>query len=237
MMESFDKAARQYEEFGHIQRDMAAWLAEWIPANRSGRALEIAAGTGFFTRHLVPWNGPFSATDASHAMLLAGHANHPGIPWRLCTADALPPEEMDWIFSSSFLQWADDPAALFAHWRSRLHRKGRILAGLFAEPTLSELRELAPKMTPLTWRTGSVWKQALDDAGFCCLRLEEETRAYHFPSGMDLLRALHRVGAAPRRQLVPVRLRELIREYDSRFAVENGVLSTWTFLRLEAVAG
>lgn len=236
-MNSFDKAARQYGEYGHIQKDMAAWLAEWLPENHEGRAMEIAAGTGFFTRHLLPWEGSFAATDASHAMLLAGQANHPGIPWKLCAADALPAESLDWIFSSSFLQWAENPVSLFAHWRSRLTNGGRILVGLFAEPTLPELRQLAPDSSPLKWRTPPVWDKALAEAGLVCLRMEHEPRTYRFSSGLELLRIIHRVGAAPRRRLSTGQLRKLLDQYDRTHREGGHVVSTWTFLRVEAAKG
>ena len=138
-MKHFDEAARTYESYGFIQKEMADWLAEWCPASRSGKALEVAAGTGFFSRKLLPWSGHLIVSDAAPSMVEEGKRLTPGPDWVTAMADALPDEKFDWIFSSSFLQWADDASELLGHWRSRLTPGGRILAGLYINPTLNEL--------------------------------------------------------------------------------------------------
>lgn len=233
-MESFDQAAKQYEEYGHIQKEMAAWLADWIPLQRKGSALEVAAGTGFFTRHLIPWQGTLTATDLSRRMIMEGRERLPEIAWRLCSAHRLPVTGLDWVFSSSFLQWVEDPVSLFRHWHSRLAPGGRLLGGLFSHPTLSELRDLSPEASPLVWRKPEEWEAALKEAGFSVLRFSGESRIYLFPSCVDLLRVLHRVGAAPHRRFSAGRLRGIIQLYDQRHGRENLVRSTWGFFRFEA---
>jgi hypothetical protein len=48
----FDRRAAQYEQHAPVQREAAAWLAEWLPEKIESPALEVGAGTGLFTRHL-----------------------------------------------------------------------------------------------------------------------------------------------------------------------------------------
>ena len=50
---NFDRRASVYEEHAPVQREAAAWLAEWLPETIGGPVLEVGAGTGLFTRHLA----------------------------------------------------------------------------------------------------------------------------------------------------------------------------------------
>lgn len=233
-MTSFDQAAASYESFAFIQREMAEWLAEWLPPARTGTALEVGAGTGLFTHHLQPWNGHFLATDASPAMVAQGKARFPQVAWQTALAEALPPRAADWIFSASFLQWAEAPTRLLRHWKTRLTPEGHILAGLFAAPTLFELGEVLPETAPLQWRTPAEWDTLIQTAGLQIIRRESSQRTFTFPSLLQLLQTLHGIGAAPLRRTSPAALRRTIKEYDQRFSHPEGVRSTWTFHRFEA---
>lgn len=234
-MKSFDRAARSYESFGFIQRELAAWLAEWLPVQREGTAIEAGAGTGFFTKHLLPWNGRLLATDASAAMVARGAASEPGAEWLVAPANDLPDVPANWIFSSSFLQWAEEPNDLLRLWKSRLLPGGRILSGLFVAPTLGELASLLPGSTPLQWRTPETWEEMARGAGFTLARAEALERPFVFPSALQLLRTLHGIGATPVRRLPGTALRQAIGQYDAEFAHDGGVRSTWTFFRFEAI--
>lgn len=235
-MESFNRAARHYDSYAFVQQDLAAWLAEWLPEDRRGRAIEVGAGTGIFTRKLLPWQGSLLATDASASMVAHGKSAVREALWEVADANRLPNLPADWIFSSSFLQWAEDPVETFAHWRSRLATQGRILAGFFISPTLPELREASGRPGPLDWRDSARWIAAIEKAGLSALRVETLERVYHFQSSLYLFRLLHRVGAAPIRQFTGGELRRIVRRYDEAFAEEEGVRSTWTFLRVETAA-
>ena len=116
----FDRAAGTYAGHARVQTAAAEWLAEWLPAARNGRALEAGAGPGVFTRHLVPWSGRLLVTDASRAMCEKGRAVWPHIEWKPMLAQAPEAGPWDWIFTSSMLQWADDPVAVFSAWRETL---------------------------------------------------------------------------------------------------------------------
>ncbi|HXA14401.1 MAG TPA: methyltransferase domain-containing protein, partial [Opitutaceae bacterium] len=100
---SFDKAAPNYCEHARVQAALADWLAGWLPAERDGRALEIGAGPGVFTRRLLPWAGELTATDISPAMCAAGRAALPQVEWRVMAAEEPERGPWDWIFCSSML--------------------------------------------------------------------------------------------------------------------------------------
>jgi len=230
---SFDRAALGYLAHASAQEGLAAWLAEWAPTARHGRALEVGAGPGVFTQRLLPWSGDYTATDISPAMCAVGRRRLPQVGWRTMAAEALDDGPWDWIFSSSMLQWTDDPAAVFAAWRQRLAPGGRVLAGLFVKGSLQEWGALAGA-APLHWRTPDDWSALLKGAGLRLLRDGTERCVFYHASAAALLRSLHATGAAPLRRLPPGRLRELLREYEERHRTEDGVPATWQLYRFEA---
>jgi malonyl-CoA O-methyltransferase len=232
---SFGRAASNYREHARVQATLADWLAEWLPAKHDGRALEIGAGPGIFTRKLLPWAGALTATDISPAMCAAGRAELPQVDWRVMSAEAPEPGPWDWIFCSSMLQWAADPEKVFAAWRERLVPGGRLLAGLFVEGSLPEWRAVAGEDSPLAWRPAEEWCACLGRAGLRVVRSEAQPRIFEFPSARAFLRSVHGVGGAPQRRLPLGRLRRLLHDYETRFHAPGGVPATWMFCRLEAV--
>lgn len=234
MSGSFDRAAGTYAGHAVVQECMADWLAEWVPAERSGRALELGAGPGVFTRRLLPWAGELTASDMSEAMCREAGLALPDVNWRVMRAESPHGGDHDWIFTSSMLQWVENPRAVFAAWKRALKPGGRVLAGLFAEGSLTELRALTHGWTPLTWRLPEEWAESLAEAGLRLVRADTHTRGFHHGSALQLLRSLHGVGAAPFHQFTPGRLRKILREYDERHAEAQGVRSTWVFHRFEA---
>jgi malonyl-CoA O-methyltransferase len=232
---SFSRAAHGYERHAQVQRELAGWLAEWLPRERVGCALELGAGPGVLTRHLAGWAGGVTATDLSPAMVAAGCAAAPWAEWRVAAADVPPAGPWDWIFSSAMLQWTDDPETTFAAWRAALAPGGRVLGALFAAGSLPEWRAVAGDDGPVRWRTPDEWRAALARAGLRVARDEAVERAFTHPSARSFLRSLHGVGAAPARRLGAGTLREMLRGYDARFAApDGGVQATWVFWRFEA---
>jgi SAM-dependent methyltransferase len=232
---SFGRAAPNYRGHAHVQVALADWLAEWLPAKRDGRAIEIGAGPGVFTRKLLPWAGALTVTDISPAMCAAGRAELPQVDWRVMSAEAPEPGPWDWIFCSSMLQWADDPEKVFAAWRGRLAPGGRLLAGLFVEGSLPEWRAVAGEDSPLSWRPAEEWCASLGRAGLRVVRSGVQSRVFEYPSARAFLRSVHGVGGAPQRRLPFGRLRRLLHDYEACFHAPGGVPATWRFYRIEAV--
>ena len=232
---SFDRAARTYLAHAQVQTAMAEWLAEWLPAERAGRALELGAGPGVFTRLLLPWSGKLVASDSSESMCAAGQAEVPGVAWAVMSAEAPEPGPWHWMFSSSMLQWIADPAAVFAGWRARAGRRrthtGRTLRrGQPAGMGRPRRRRGALGLAPSRGSGAATCKAA----GFCLVREESVVRTFIHPSARDFLRSVHRVGAAPERRMPPGQLRRLLCDYEARHRRGGGVVATWVFHRFEA---
>lgn len=234
LTDSFDRAARTYLAHAGVQTTLAEWLAQWLPPQRCGRALEIGAGPGIFTRLLLPWDGALTASDLSPEMCAIGRAMLPQVTWQTMAAEAPVRGPWDWIFSSSMLQWASDPAATFSAWRGRLSSHGRVLGAMFVAESLPEWDALSGLQSPLTWRTPDEWRSFLGKAGLRVVRDQSEKRSFIHSSAQAFLRSLHGVGAAPGQRHPPGRLRKLLQDYESRHGTARGVTATWTFYRFEA---
>lgn len=226
---SFGRAAEGYDAHAPVQTAMAEWLAEWLPERRVGAALELGAGTGLFTRLAMSSAATYVASDASAEMVARGRARLPGAEWRVARAERAPAGPWDRVFSSSMLQWVDDPAAVLRRWREVLAPGGRVLAGFYVADTLPELRGLLGDAAPLRWRGSEEWRAAFAAAGLRILRSDTEERVFGYADARELLRSLHGVGAAPARLLEPSRLLGWLRE--RRGAPMD---ATWTFFRCEA---
>ncbi len=229
--DSFGRAAATYDDFAPVQTAMADWLADWLPAERDGAALEVGAGTGLFTARAQPWRGGYVASDASVGMVARGRERRPEVDWRHLRAEHIGDGAWAWIFSSSMLQWADDPVAVLRGWRAALAPGGRVLAGFYVADTLPELRDLLAGAGPLAWRTPWAWRDAFRAAGLRLVRDDVARRTFTYGSARDLLRSLHGVGAAPHRLVAPARLLGWLRERG-----EAPMQATWTFYRGEAEA-
>jgi malonyl-CoA O-methyltransferase len=231
---SFDRAAARYLDHAAVQQEMASWLAAWIPAKRAGNALEVGAGPGTFTAHLVPWDGLLTASDLSPAMCAVGRRRLPSVRWEVMAAEEPEVGPWDWIFSCSVLQWTPDPGRVFAAWRRRLAPGGRLLCGLFVAGSLPELRDLAGGGSPLAWRTAGEWRLHLEQAGLRVIREQTRSRVFTHSSARVFLRSVHGVGAAPDRVFSAGRLRRLLADYERLHHVPGGVAATWNFYRFEA---
>jgi len=231
---SFGRAAKTYWENAAVQRALGEWLSEWLPMRREGRALEVGAGPGLFTRLLVPWLGYLRATDISNAMCQAGRLRVPTADWRQMAAEFPDDGPWDFMISCGMFQWIDNPAAVLAAWKAELAPGGRIIAALFASESLSELREAMGEDGPVSWRTPEDWRAAAEAAGLRVIRDTVKLRTFHNPSATALMRGLHLIGAAPERKWSPSRMRRFLRDYDARNGSDQGVTSTWTFYRFEA---
>lgn len=232
----FDRRAAQYENHAPVQREAAAWLAEWLPAKLEGATLELGAGTGLFTRHLVANTDQLLVSDIAPRMVQAGRQAVPQAAWALADA-ATPPDDRGyhWLVSSSLVQWLPDPLAAFRAWHRACAPGARLLAGWFVRGTLREFLAVCPDASPFRWRDAGEWLEILGEAGWNPVRHEHRTFTRRHPDAAAMLREIHNAGAVIPRRFGFGRLRQALRHYDQRHRTGNGVASSFEFLRLEAL--
>jgi malonyl-CoA O-methyltransferase len=237
---AFDRKASVYDLHAHVQRDTAAWVAEWLPqARENATCLEFGSGTGNFTRHLTRCFRTVEASDYAGAMVAAGRESIPAARWT--QRDAWAPQgetaSRDFVASCSLLQWAPDPVDVLTRWHALLKPGGETLSGIYIAPSLPEFRHLLPERQPLQWRTGDEWETCFRLAGFRDVRLESCTREYIYPGARALLRQLHGTGAFQIGDPLPLsQTRALIQGYEAAYSRAGGVVATWTFCRVQATA-
>jgi malonyl-CoA O-methyltransferase len=232
----FERRAAEYDDHASVQREAAAWLAEWLPAKIEGPAVELGAGTGLFTRHLAARAGGLAATDASPAMVRAGAAAVPSARWSV--ADATRPPDTHrylWVFSCSLVQWLPDPAAAFRAWHRFSAPGARLFAGWFIRGTLREFFAACPEASPFLWRDAAEWEDLLARSGWKVERSETRSFRREDKDSAGMLRKIHNSGAAVPRRLGAGRLRRALREHDRAQGNGRGVQTNFEFLRVEAV--
>lgn len=236
----FDRQAAAYTHYAAIQRDMAAWLAQWLPAQEPRkvqqeaepapkvvgnrlRMLDLGAGSGTFTRYLVERCTEVSALDCAPKMLHQGERNLPQAQWLQGDAWTLEPlaqsmANFDFITSASLLQWCRNPQQTLRHWAQLCAPRTRLLHGFYVEPTLQEWRTVFGSTGQLNWRNAEQWRQYFTEAGWRVHRSECEVRSYCFTNALELARSLHGTGAiAAPGQLGSGRFRTLLRAYDAAY--------------------
>ncbi len=232
----FDRRAAQYETHAPVQREAAAWLAEWLPTNIPGPALELGAGTGLFTRHLVARTDELVASDISPQMVQAGLQAVPGADWSVTDA-ARPPEGAGyhWIFSCSLVQWLADPVSTLRAWHRAAAPEARLLGGWFIRGTLREFLATCPDASPFVWRDTREWLEILPQSGWSPVRHEQRSFTRRHTDSAAMLREIHNAGAVIPRRLGIGPLRQALRHHDQSHRHENGVDSSFEFLRIEAL--
>ncbi len=220
-----------------MQREAAAWLGEWLPEHIEPPALELGAGTGFFTQHLVARaTGELVVTDAAPRMVQTGASALRGADWRIADAAAPPATQpYRWIFSCSLVQWLADPADVFRSWHRVAAPRARLLSGWFVRGTLAELFDACPEAQPFVWRDANEWTGLLEEAGWKTCRHETRQFLRRHTDSATMLREIHNAGAMVPHRVGSGTLRRALRNYDHDHRDEAGVRSTFQFLRLEAV--
>lgn len=236
---SFGKKASSYEAHAFVQKHAAEWLAQWIPAAQDEiHCLELGTGTGLLTRHLAGKFKHLECTDSEPAMVTLCKDKFPSATHRVRDAWAAQPDIGQWdlVTASSLLQWAREPHRVMQHWHQLLKPNGRIVAGFFIQPSLPEMFEVTGKVSPLIWRNASVWQSIFTSAGLEVVRMESDTRRYHYTSALNFWKSIHGTGAAVSRRIMPSQMMRFFRDYELQFRDAKGVYATWTFCRVELKA-
>ncbi|MBJ7258813.1 MAG: methyltransferase domain-containing protein [Chthoniobacterales bacterium] len=232
----FDRRAGSYARHARLQREAAGWLAEWLAPQIESPALEVGAGTGFFTAHLLDRAREIIAIDASPRMVEHGRSAYPSARW--ATADAAnPPADgrpYRGIYSCSLLQWLPDPEAVFRRWHDLAAPGAGLLAGWFVQGTMESLVEVCPEMAPFRWRSPQEWESLLGAAGWSTERREVRKFEVAHATSALMLREVHNIGAVVTQRLGTGKLRGALRTHDARFGRSGAVTTPFVFMRLQA---
>ena len=233
----FNLKAQSYDVHAVVQAALAEWGSEWIKTlPPESRIMELGAGTGVFTQHLIPWFTRIEASDRAENMVLIGRRKFPVVHWSLQNAWALNAvSRWDCLCSSGLLQWASDVMPTLENWRCALKSGGRVYANIFVKGTLNELYSLYPEAAPLQFQAAEWWVNAFKTAGFTSVRYAVWKRRFFYPTPVAFFRSLHDTGAfAPRKTPFSV-MKKVLEAYSRQFSAFGKCYATWNFMRIEAV--
>jgi ubiquinone/menaquinone biosynthesis C-methylase UbiE len=163
----FDREAVTYDRARpSYPPDCVAWFADHLGIAPGRRVLDLAAGTGKFTRLLEPLGARLVAAEPVVGMQAILHRRSPSVPVLSCTAEQLPVAggSLDAITVAQAFHWFDAPVALAEAART-LRAGGRL--GLVwnardrSRPhvdTLWSIMDRVEKKAP--WRRHEEWREA-----------------------------------------------------------------------------
>ncbi len=212
---SFSKAAKTYDTYSTVQRDVNKRLLGLIPKGPFGRVLEIGCGTGTFTKMLLDKREirELVAVDLSTDMVMAAKRKIADRSERLCHFVCCDGEELpliqkncfDLIVSSSCIHWFNDFEKSMDTLLSKyLKKKGIIVCALFGKRTLEELRVVIKKTVDDTILLPSDSFPNIKEVSrvLCknlrCLTVDSYRIRRSYPDLFDLLICLKRTGTAPK---------------------------------------
>lgn len=219
-------AAARYDRLAHVQRGVAAGLAEriarWgVPA--SPRVLEIGCGTGFLTLALMPRLPGASWIVSDLAPEMVGRCRAMIGEGRYVAMDGEQPcfarPHFDLICSSLAFQWFQKLPEAVACLCGLLRPGGALAFATMAEGSFAEWRAAHGELTPGTPAYPSLDGLArLAPAGAQVI-VEEETVVQRFADAREFLTHLREIGARVAAQdrppLSPAALRGVMRRFEA----------------------
>jgi malonyl-CoA O-methyltransferase len=234
IVDSFSKYAKSYDRHAQLQKTMAERLASMLPEPLPGCVTELGCGTGVFTRHLLAHPVETLVLNDISASMMDHLKERLTLPenTKLIIGNAERTEfyPTDLIVGNAVFQWFAEPQKTLNHLLQYMNPKGGLIFSTFGPGTLKEFRETGSLESPNALYSEIQWKTMIERAGLVLKESHVELRKSFFPNTRALIRNLQQIGAAPFRLLKPGGLRKLIREYDEKFMMEQGVYVTWEIL-------
>ena len=203
---NFSRAARLYDQFSGLHRDIGRELMAHLPTVApGGRILDIGMGTGWLTRELLR-NFPGARViglDLSEGMIAMAKGQNSGSRFLQADAAALPfkTDVFDLIVSNLAYQWVEDLESSLRRCYALLKPRGSFCVTLFGRETLKELflsLEHAQEGGLPTRRRLAGYPQvaeAVQRSGFADAVLSCTRRNIPFTDMFALLRWLKAIGA------------------------------------------
>lgn len=160
--EAYERARPSYPD------DAVAWLAGALPMHAGARICDLAAGTGKFTRLLLPHlrGATLCAIEPVEGMRTLLARSLPAVPVVAATAEALPLDDgsLDGIAVAQAFHWFDARAAL-GEFHRVLHPGGRLALVWNARdrsvPWVDEIWSIMDRVEKRApWRAHEEWRES-----------------------------------------------------------------------------
>ncbi len=226
---SFSKAAKHYDQFAQLQRDIGLQLLTGVTEQLPAKILDLGCGTGYFSEKLCTIY-PFcqmTCLDLSNAMLRQVEKKQlVQVSCLQGDIDKLPfsRAQFDLIFSNLVVQWSEDLQGCLQQLKKSLNAGGRLHFSTLIDGSLHELTQAwrAVDQYPHTnsFLTLNAVKAAAQQCGFKKLQIKTETRVLHYENVIEVMRALKGIGAnhVHGQQALTVKGRKLLRLLEKGYA-------------------
>lgn len=198
---AFSKAAKDYDRFSQLHREVADELLAGIAAFPQ-TILDIGCGTGYLTTKLKERfaQSQIIGLDFAPGMLEVARLKNSKIDWLLADSCDLPfpSEKFDLVVSNLAYQWVEDLAQVFSEARRILSPGGIFTATLFGYHSCQELFDVLDQAGGLQVdRLPSVSQvnEALFNSGFEHPQVKTEIRRIDFSDMYELIAWLKSIGA------------------------------------------
>lgn len=221
----FSRHLSGYDTLASVQRDVARRLALeiLIHAPRNLRhGVEIGAGTGFLTRHMVEYF-PMARWTVNDLVANSRDYLPPKVNFIEGDGETMElPDGVDLVASSSTVQWFDDLRTFLARACSALDNGGLLAISCFGPDNFKEIA--ATTGQTLHYHTNSEISEWLKAEKMRLVHTEEWIHTEHFTSPIDVLHHLRATGvnAIEHTPWTPARLHSFEKDYLAHCA-ENGI--------------
>lgn len=226
----FSRNLATYDTLATVQRDIARRLATLLEHTTSSaqknaikKGVEIGAGTGFLTRHLVRL---FPAAEWTVNDLVPGSRDYlpESVSFSAGDGEAFPfgDERYDLIASASTVQWFDDLPGFIARTADGLRPGGLLALSTFGPGNFREIT--ATTGQGLEYYPLPELIDILTASGLQIIAREEWTEQQRYPSPTDVLRHLRLTGvnAVAAERWTHSRLRQFEADYRAAYTDATG---------------
>jgi|GEM_PF-1460892 len=250
IIRGFSRAVSTYDSVAAIQRRNARQLATIIRSHRSHIPdltpfLEIGAGTGFLTDHLLQLGMTHGwVTDIAPTMVEVLRHTYKEFPD--LTIESLDGEHLalgtrfNAIFSASTFQWFSSLDTAFCSYWRHLNPRGTLAFCMFVDGTIRELHHAAAavgcRYPGHRLATENEVLTSLIESGFVIEYFSTIETSVCYPSARDFFDTLKKLGStnAAGTLLEAAEMRRLIRWYDAFYRTDDGVTATFRTLYIVA---
>lgn len=196
-----------YDALSVVQRSICEHIDELlgslIPSVKGEVAMELGAGTGFFTEHLLRrfheknWTINDIVPETEHylekVVAKSGYKGTVNYVWGDAEQIAFP-ENMSLLASASLFQWFDALDLFLKRVGTNLAKGGCVVFSSFGKNNFFEIREASSGTKGIVFPDYEDVKAWCQEAGFEVLHSEEFIHELIFPSVRDMIRYLRDTG-------------------------------------------
>lgn len=244
----FSKAAKEYDEYANVQKEMAFFLKDILEKESAYEILEIGCGTGYLTKILADKfpDAHILATDISPDMIQSAKyklSNYKNITYAILDGEKIPTDKKyDLIISNAAFQWFSDYKQAFQHFFACLKSKGYLIYSTFGPKTFIELNQsfahaYEKNHIKEKYTTGPAFSEmnalieTSANAGFIST-YQEKIYTEYFSSPKEFLRSIKKIGANNSSQSDRILINkkvmaDMLTYYENTFFKDNQIYTTY----------